>query len=686
MDGCPIFLGNMLQRNDSGAQDYPVWIAHDDRWLMSRFIVRGAFIYDSHYNSDPKASFMSRYTCHFNPNGMNNCVGIQTTSGLVPMFYPYAEATTATETIFAKLTKDDLTAWTPRRALQYLQFISMVNDAYDGYNTKRNGYRTFYASSRLQWTMKLDALDGSQGRGGDDPLDAKLQSIDISGKSLLESICQILHVAGTHDVGLDIKNDTSYIMLYPRYRNESSLVINVRRGGSVDEANIAVDFDLSEDASNIAESVLIEGQERKAELRLEFDPSLGSDYLDDPEDDFVNTISPAWTDQDELWFTKVIEGNETYAYLPASPGLIPSVLQDGTGGTYPVDARSKGAISLARQLYPDVFMTYQINVENLATTAKSPMHGINEEWKNETNYPINYDVRSLYNEQLNKLDSLDRIPVRCMILNWNGDNNPTEKIDKRTGSTTEAMWIESPYLNGLMINPRKFRLVGLTENLDSGDTTQVNCSYLGSLYVDPLNVRRRGIRLNIAIPLDHRIEGYSELSTEEVSELDPTMTDQLGGKLIAYEQNDAFVHEYNMDSFPQPNTTGNVKIPDKNIQFDEQNINAAAARMLQRQRNPEKRSNWIFPGIRRDYQPGKFVSKVKVIGGLGTDIDYKIESIIPSVVYDFLRQITRVGGIHSYTPSPESVPDITTKSTEPATPEKQSTTTGKPLPEYDRDE
>ena len=642
-DGDLAFLGTMLQRNDSGGQDNPMFIAMDDRWLLSRLKVRGCMVYDS-TAGQPNVKFLSRYIPDFNPGGLWNCVGVDVGApfGVTPIFFPYAQARPSDDItdVFTGLVEGEITAWTPRRAIKYLQFISTVDDSKSGYNKERAGFRTFSNATRLKWLMNLDGLDGTAGKGGLDPLDAKLQSINLMEMNVLEAVSNVLAKAGTHELGLDIIEDVSNVMFYPRNGAESGLVINVRRGGQVTEANTAIDFDLFEDASNVSESVLIEGQARKLELRVEFDPTKGSDYGDDQALDLVNTLKPAWTDEDELWFATAIQGNGTYAYLPASPGTIPSVVQNGVGGKALLEALKPEAFAAARALYPDVFMTYQLSVKNIAAMTPSPLFGISEQWKDENNFPINYDVRMVFQEQLSKLfvnDStmMNRVPIRCQIRAYD--------------SAGEEAWVECPFLNGLLTSPTKVKLQGIAENADG----QKYCSYEGSLAGVPLDTTRRGIRLNISIPLDHRVEGYVETGETEVSQMDPSLADEFGGKLMAHDLNPAYVHEYNMNSFPQPNQT--TAITNAGFENDEINIGAAAERLLQRRKYPEKRSNWVFPGIRLDYQPGKWVEKIKVLGGNNEDIDYKVEAIIPSVVHDFLRQETRVGGIHSYSPSPNAV-------------------------------
>jgi hypothetical protein len=118
--------------------------------------------------------------------------------------------------------------------------------------------------------------------------------------------------------------------------------------------------------------------------------------------------------------------------------------------------------------------------------------------------------------------------------------------------------------------------------------------------------------------------------------------------------NPSFTHEYARNSYPKPDSALAVNA---SLEDSTPDAVAAAERMLSLNKLPEKRSNWTFPGIRLDYTPGKWVRKIKVVGGTSADIDYDIKGILPSCVYDFLRQETRLGGITHFEPAPPPLPD-----------------------------
>jgi hypothetical protein len=651
-DGDILFLGNMMYRHDHGSSDSPMWIALDDKWILSRLPIRGAFVYDPLETQGNPVKWCSRFTPFMNPNGMWNCVGYDTGSGVTPLFYPYAEArpTLLNET-FTALAAGQLTAWSPRRSLQYLQYAA-TTDSPAGWVSSRH-WRQLSRSQRIDWPAGgIDYADGTHGNGGLDPLDSKLQATDLSTKNMLEAVCGILKHAGTHDFGMEVQGSTSRVSFYPRDGSGEGCNILVRRGGRVAESNIAIDFDMHEDATGVAESVIVEGSPVKVELRVTYRPDDASDD-GPPAVASTNTLDPAWSEQDEQYFKTVIWGGPlpdslpgthgTYAKIPATPGAEPTVDCDGSGGNPLIYPLTTGAIAMARQLYPNVYMEFTINTSLLdASPAASPFSGPSNEFQDRSEYPVIKSSRPSYQEQLSKLDlgtTLQaRYPVRIEVDACTIGQDPPAAAD----------WCDAPFLNGFLSSPTTIRIQGLTENAEGQDF----CLYGGSLKTAPWEITRRGVRCNIAIPLDHRVEGYAEVNAQ--SSIDSSLSAELGGRLMLAELNPSFTHEYAYNSYPKPDSAAAVNGDIENSTLDAQ---AAAKRLLSLNKLPEKRSNWTFPGIRLDYTPGKWVRRIRVIGGTTADIDYDIKGILPSVVYDFLRQETRLGGITHFEPAPPPLPD-----------------------------
>lgn len=660
-DGDLLFLGTMLYRHDHCSSDAPMWVALDDKWILSRLPIRGAFVYDPAETSGNPIKFLSRFQPFFNPGGMWNCVGYNTGSGVRPLFYPYAEARpTLLNQSFDSLVAGELTAWTPRRALQYLQYAA-TTDVPPGWTSDRH-WRQLSRSNRVNWPAhSIDHADGTKGKGGLDPLDAKLQATNCTNKNVLETICQLLKYAGTHDFGMEVGGASreSTVTYYPRDGSGEGCNIIVRRGGRVAESNIAIDFDMHEDATGVSESVLMEGSPVKCELRVTYRPDDAGNPEADPPTNSTNTLDPAWSDEDEQYFKTVIWGGPdpgesgdpagAYAKVPAAPGEEPTVDCDGTGGNPLCYSLTADAVALARQLYPNVFMEFKLNTAILdADPLYSPFNGPTQEFADRDQYPVVKESRPTYQEQLTKLflgDTLQaRYPVRIEV------DTCTVGLDPPSA----AAWVDAPFLNGFLSSPTTIRIQGLAENAEG----QPFCIYNGSLYKSgssstPWLVTRKGVRINLAIPLDHRVEGYAEISNTQ-SPMDSSLNEEFGGRLMLAQLNPSFTNEYARNSYPKPDSATAVNA---SLEDSTPDAIAAAERMLSLNKLPEKRSNWTFPGIRLDYTPGKWVRKIKVVGGTSADIDYDIKGILPSCVYDFLRQETRLGGITHFEPAPPPIPD-----------------------------
>jgi hypothetical protein len=654
-DGSTAFLGTMMQRQDSGINDAPMWVAYDDKWLLSKLPVRGCFVAD-YDQSDPPVSqglkYITRFLPHMNPQGWWNCMPFDDPNlGLIPMFAPYAEKRpfdyhTQFSQTFDKLEADKITCWTPRRALQYLQYVFGATDGPDGFTENRHR-RSFVNSTRIAWPADFNIGDGTGGKGGPDPLDMKLQDCDLSGMNMLEAICQVLHLSGTHELGTEIREeeDKSCVAFYARQQDDSynsGCEIYVRRGGTLAEANIAIDFDLYETAEKVAEAVLVEGNEYKLETQLLYDPD-GKDT--------DNTIKPSWSTDDQRKFIKVIWGGDDgtttndWALIPSTDGGEPNVVCDGTNNRPTIEARSPGAMAYARQLYPDVFIEYTIQMTNLVNQTIRVLYGVNQEFQATDDYPIVMAIRQCFEHQLTKMSIgntklFQQYPVRIQVKDGN-------------------LWYDSPFLNGFMPGGKTVRIQGLAENLEGAPEDVKYCLYNGTLRSDNpfTKVTPRGVKINLSIPLDHRIEGYKEVGVDCPSQLDPSLTTEFGGRVMDAELNPGYLHEYRMNSYTKPQPD---KMSDIDLESNQADITWAATKALARRKRTEKRSNWIFPGINLSYTPGRWVNSIKVVGGSANDVAYSIQAIIPSVVYDFLNQTTRVGGIIHYMPAPKPVDESQT--------------------------
>ena len=227
VDGCPIFAGNFLVRNDAGQSDVTMWTALDDRQLLSNIPIRGCVVRDTDGLSQ---SLAARFLCRVNPNGYWNSVGHTFVSNntdhplhgkVVPVFAPYAQRRKVYDSpddVFPQALVDgDVCPWTPRRLLQYLYFLSTLG--FTGTTPDCNGmikahWRSLADSTRLEINGdQIASLRGVEAAVDTespastviDPLDRKMPDMQFQGKTMLAALADTLKVAGTHDIVTELR-------------------------------------------------------------------------------------------------------------------------------------------------------------------------------------------------------------------------------------------------------------------------------------------------------------------------------------------------------------------------------------------------------------------------------------------------------------------------------------------------
>jgi hypothetical protein len=627
-----VFLGTLLPRQDQGGQDAIVWGALGDEWILSRLPVRGCMVYDA-----GSVKFFSRYDPVCNPGGAWNCMGASYGGRIWPVFAPRADQSkayaTTDDNFSAELEAGVLTAWTPRRCLQYLRLLMFAER--DGWNSTTH-YRNLERSARIEWPESAaDALSGATVEETRDPLDRKVQTLGLRG-SCLSALHRALRAAGTHDLFLQPNADKSRVTFVSLVAApESPMTIPIFRGGTPIDLNTAFDFELHETAEDVAESVLIQGEPARVEAQFEYDPEGEN-----------NTIKPTASDTRVGYFLTVIWGaaegqaKGEWAKIPADPDSAPSLDADGTGGKPYARSCSRDAIDLARQLYPDVWTEFA--VDSTAAYDAGILQGIagtDAKFDNTLTYPFLTGGRPALPEQLQHLligaEYLPvRFPVRVMVYH-------------------DDAWRDVPYASGFRAGAASFRL-GLAENLD-GDPA---CIYSGSLLAKPWACELKAVRVNMAVPMDHCVQGYAEIT--EPSELDPSLEAEFNGPLQYFEDGAGFSEHYQYRSRPSAMTDhGNTgETVDSNgitgllpPGSEQEQADAAAARILAKRRYMTRRTSWRFPGIRLDYWPGTWVSRVVPRQGAADDADYPVDAPVKSIVWDFLKQETHIGGLLSQVPN-----------------------------------
>lgn len=381
-----VFWGWLLKRSDQCNADKVVWQAFDDRILMQWIAMRGALVYDP---IDKLIRYSARHLTHFNPGGFWNCTfWYNSGDGFTyPVFTNTACRTQAYESPNADYSEDtpvgEFAPWTPRRALRYLGLWSRGNPGSILNLDEKN--QSFLSASGpfFIWQGDIEDMvgyDPAQSAGTPDPLDRKLDDLNVQGQSLFNVFGSVLGRAGTHaliveaDDEDETKNLTKLNYAQIGYASSTSRDkdIYIQTGGSVGQnANInCFDFVFDEDATQVIGSAYVEGDVARVETKLDFagGPPSGDDYSDDT----VSDIVPAWTWAEQGAYLTCIHGGAPessglqYALIPKTQGDTENFLICDGGvaeGHFSevIWARSPEAILAAKDGYPTVFRAWKLN-------------------------------------------------------------------------------------------------------------------------------------------------------------------------------------------------------------------------------------------------------------------------------------------------------------------------------------
>jgi len=632
------FRGCMMKRRDSGGSNQVIWEAWDDRWLLQQIPIRGALVRDP---VTGEIKFVSAYEARCNPGGRWNCVGAMFNGAVYPVFSHIADAyktyEAPDEAFSPNLASGQLTAWTPRRYLQYLRLLTRLGGG-DVQGVDYTKWRSLKECDRLEWLDSANNLIGKDTEQEFDPLDRKLPDMSFRGMKMLGAIHRILEAAGTHGLYLEYTDTKSYVSFYPRGFsgaldvNFSAVDFRLLRGGPANDINTIYDFELEEDASETAESVLVEGA--RVHVESEFDTSSG-----------VATLTPAWTAAQETAFKAMITGDGQHALFPSVINTtdLDSVADGSVDGIF-ARAKTPEAVALARQFWPTVGRAFVINSVNLA--ALGITEGLSGEFADQDFYPLlNIKGRKVNSEQLQFYvgDEGDRLaqkyPARIQI-NQNGE------------------WKDVPFGVGFRVDERNWIWIdGLWEEADGGSFCLYDGKLLGAAS-DPDATVTRDMRLNAAIALDHRVDGYAESDLDSTS-FDVDLFLQLGGPPLTYiDSPNAYHEEIQFNSSPTPARqvldADGVNYVDTPITrylppgTERSHAQYAAERKLFSDRWVRRRSQWDYVGIRPDFKIGQWVGVVKVINSdIATDSDYEINAPIEQITDNFMAQSTIIGGLLS---------------------------------------
>lgn len=661
-----LFLGHIVRREDQGKSDSIRWVAYDDLWLLSLIPVRGALVYDPDLSGTTKVKFLSRYTPHCNPGGFWNCVGAPVANipgGTVwPVFAPVADFGKTYEMPdeqFGEITEGRLTPWTPRLFLKYLCLLAnLPSSAVAGIHT--NHWRSLYGSADCRW--RVDSIDGMRGAIalGDyvDPLDRKLPDIDFRGTRMLRAITRALDCAGTHSLRVtpymdsagSINSRVEFVSKgWSALLTADPLPINLKRGGTMDTVDTAVDFSLAEDVTETAEAVLVEGDVTRVETRLEYDP-----------DDDETSLRPAWTEEEEQAFLAVIQSKEDsdYALVPQDIGEEISDWQsppddwedaDGSDGRPYAEKRSPEAVALARQFYPTVFRAFVVDSKYMTTA----LAGAESEFTSTALYPRLRHNRPILPEQLQFM--LRQVNAAEAEANRLRTRYPIRVQIKQSGGN----WVEAVGAGIRLTGDNVVWIDGIAESRNGFE----DCIYIGDLMAvgDENSFAKSELRINCAMPMDHKVFGFYKT---DASVFAKALRDNIGGQppMLHIDSPEGYREYHQVASRPTAaltylagddgsETTITAEAGLTRIVppvSERAHAERAAERRLASSRHPRRASAWVMPGIRTEYKAGAWIGAVKMIDSNHTDdTDYRIDASIATVRHDFLAQTTTLGGLES---------------------------------------
>lgn len=651
-----LFLGALMMRQDKGQENTIVWEAWGDIWQLSAIPVRGCLVWNE---PQGRVNFISGYTNRVNPNAYRNCriSKVPGIAGLVPVFTYAAEAGAAYDDRDDddSATEGAICHWTGLNYIKYLCALANITaGSVDGCNA--DSWISLAPSKRIVWrmgdTQLLSAADGSDSK----PMCHKLPDHTFQGKSMLLALHEVLEMAPEYQVYGAIDSDAdgnplTAIKFYPKSNSSSdvqSVDLPLQRGGHADDIRTCFDFELSEDASEVRERAIGEGERVKVEF------PIAMDWDDTAKEAIDNFLSRSWSADEADELTWIVNGGATPGAVDGQwaqyPTRLPDISSgetwrsmphepaDGTGGSPRCGCNTPEALSLARTFVPRPWAALEVN--SLASLLGSqPLSGFNQKFTDLSRYPCLQTPRPILPRQLQYyLDSKARamrthFPVRITVYDG------TNKVD-------------AVVCNGLDVDSDgTIWLHGLTDDLR---VNQSDCIYTGSLVSGPQSVKLRQITINAAVPLDHRVQSVVALSQGQI---DASMAKDMGGAMMLYcDCPTGFKEHHQVLSAPcagkeLPGSNGLVPMPISRILEDDSDTGSRRVQNhVKRRLTPasfvRRKSSWSMIGICSQYRVGVFIGQIAV-RGQADDQNYLINAPIDRICYDFKDQVTRIGGLIS---------------------------------------
>lgn len=640
-----LFVGMVQFRRDKGSQNQVIYECWDHRYLLSLIPVYGCLVYD---NEQDKVIFLDRYINRTNPDGSMNCIGatLPGSSRVVPVFSSFEDQGIGFNlaTSDTTLVKGQIGSWTPTKYAQYLcALVNLVPGTVDGTSVPNWRYLN-PSTSPLVWDLGATLFDADP----DSAMSHKMPDTTFNGKTMQLALEETLKIGAAYGMSSNIIAGSSgakqHISFYPRVKDYAPTPVDLRfqRGGPAGDIKTIVDFELEEDATQVREAGFAQGAPRRVESEFS---------CTGPTPISTDTLKPAWTKDQVDALVKMQVGakgsdGKLYAYRPMS---IPAVGQlwstvgyelcDGTAGTPLLLAKTKESLQAIRQLLPEPYRAFY--VDSVAAYLAGILKGVNNIYQNTTIYPFQHQPRHILPTQLQPYVGpsgqklRENFPLRVQVDTAN--DGKFHDVTHNSGAR--------PELNGLIF------FDGLTDQIAGNDNL-----YTGNLVNDPANVKLRSIKLNCAVAFDQRSSGYDAFSAGDV---DPQVADMIGGPGVLYiDAPQGWKENHQINSSPAVASSypsavgGNVTQPiaGRFLENDTGALVEHAGRRRIKQQYKMRKSSWVFPSIRTEYDIGQFIHNIAVTGQEG-DVAYTIDAPMEKITIDFVNQETVYGGLLSTGPA-----------------------------------
>jgi len=645
-DGVTDFLGILKRRHDSGQADQVVWEAWDYRWLLSKIAILGCLVYNK---TDDTVKLCTSYIHRVNPEGYRNCIVANVPGyGAAPVFNWQAEACDREQAIELQDAKVEPTgyvrAWTPRLHLMYLCCLAnLAKNSVDGNNI--DAWRSIAKSDNLKWGA--DSLNFVA--GGD--MDHVMPDTSFRGQKILGAIGETLKHSNTYGLKMTYDGDQSRVGFYIKAGAAgasgaaggavpSARDLPLQRGGDANDINTIHDFDLDEDSAETAEAVVALGAPNHIESRVS--------YTKDPADCLV----PAWESETDangeayaarkcLWGADQGQPIGDYCIYPETINDYTGtwLTADGDGGRPLAVPASPSAIDLMRQCFPRFMRAFKLDSEQLV--AAGILAASDNRFAATAQFAVLSVPRKPLPHQLSYIldasgeKTKERWPIRV------------EVTDLQAGGASPK-WHDVTAQSGLEVKDDSYiYLSGLTDE----NSAATDLLYTGTMF-DPWNMALKGIRLNLAVPTDHRVMGYAEQTGDVASEI----ADELEGPLEdSIDSPGAWRFEDRVKSYPVASpqkilangtteTSGESGIGGPLLDETADAL-AHAQQRLSFSRRRRQASSWRLIGIRPEYHAGDFIGKIKCSGGGAGDRDYDLNAPLDILTRDYMHQETIAGNI-----------------------------------------